>query len=147
MNLLTASDVEFERQFASGQLSPQAFDHRAHLRLAYIHLTNHGHEGAAATFREALLGFLGHHEIDPSKFHETLTLAWLAAVWHFMQRLGSSSGSDDFLQKCAVLHDPKIMMTHYSRDVLFSEEARRQFVVPDLSPIPRGAGPMTAHVT
>ncbi len=33
--------------------------------------------------------------------------------------------------------DAKIMMTHYSAEVLFSDEARAEFVEPDLEPIPR----------
>ena len=92
-------------------------------------------------FRRSLQGFLRHHRIDPAKFHETLTQAWLQAVWHFMQRAGDTSGSDDFLQRSAVLHDPNVMLTHYSRDLLFGEEARSRFVVPDLEPIPPGAVP------
>ncbi len=35
------------------------------------------------------------------------------------------------------LLDAKIMMTHYSAEVLFSEEARARFVEPNISPIPR----------
>ena len=33
--------------------------------------------------------------------------------------------------------DSKIMMTHYSAEVLFSDEARAKFVDPNLHPIPR----------
>ncbi len=32
--------------------------------------------------------------------------------------------------------DSEIMMTHYSAELIFSDEAREQFVQPDLSPIP-----------
>jgi tRNA(Glu) U13 pseudouridine synthase TruD len=64
-----------------------------------------------------------------------------------MQRFGGTTDSDDFLGKSLVLHDPKVMLTHYSREVLFSDEARRQFVVPNLDPIPRGATPSSARVT
>ena len=91
--------------------------------------------------------FLSHHQIDAAKFHETLTQAWLQAVWSFMQRFGDTVDSDAFLAKSQVLHDPTVMLTHYSREVLFSDEARRQFVVPNLDPIPRGATPSSARVT
>jgi hypothetical protein len=36
--------------------------------------------------------------------------------------------------------DTKIMLTHYSAEVLFSPEARALFVEPDLDPIPRYRG-------
>jgi hypothetical protein len=138
MNSLTEADREFERRFSSGALSPEEFGHQAHLRLAYIHLVTHGPDEAVTTFREALLGFLSHHQIGPAKFHETLTQAWLQAVWHFMQRYGDTTSADDFLQRSSVLHDSKVMLTHYSRAVLFSEEAKKQFVEPDRDPIPKG---------
>jgi hypothetical protein len=146
MNLLTNADLEFERRFAAGDLPPGDFDHRAHLRLAYIHLATHGPDEAISTFREALLGFLRHHQIDPGKFHETITQAWLQAVWHFMQRAGDTTGSEDFMLRSSVLHDPKVMLTHYSANVLFGDEARRRFIAPDLDPIPRGATP-SDHLT
>jgi hypothetical protein len=38
------------------------------------------------------------------------------------------------------LLDSKIMLTHYSATVLFSAEARGEFVEPDISPIPRYPG-------
>jgi hypothetical protein len=147
MNLLSDADVSFGRQFDAGELAPGSFDHKAHLRLAYVHLATHGPDAAVDTFRGSLQRFLNHHQIDPAKFHETLTQSWLQAVWYFMQRLGETADSDEFLGKSLVLHDPKVMLTHYSREVLFSDEARRQFVVPNLDPIPRGATPSSARVT
>ena len=136
MNLLSDDDREFGRRFDEGGVTPAQFDHRAHLRLAYVHLAHHGPEVAVDTFRHSLQGFLQRHRIDPAKFHETLTQAWLRAVWHFMQRTGDSESSEAFLAKCEALHDPKVMLSHYSERVLFSDEARRHFVAPDIDPIP-----------
>lgn len=136
MNVITVADREFERKFLSGELSPRDFDHRAHLRLAYVLLASRDPVDATLTFRESLLGFLRHHHIDAGKFHETLTQAWLQAVRHFMHRFPDTVGSEDFLQKCTLLHDPQVMLTHYTRETLYSEEARRHFIAPDLKPIP-----------
>lgn len=36
------------------------------------------------------------------------------------------------------LLDSRIMLTHYSAEVLFSDEARARFVDPDIQPIPPG---------
>jgi hypothetical protein len=140
MNLLSDEDRSFGRLFDAGDLSPAGFDHKAHLRLAYVHLATHGIDKAAVTFRESLQQYLRHHQIDPAKFHETLTQAWLQAVWYFMRRSGGTSGSDEFLARSQALHDPGIMLTHYSKEVMFSEEARRQFVMPNLDPIPCADG-------
>lgn len=136
---ISVSDLAFEQRFAAGEMSPSEFNHRAHLRLAYVHVVMHGPERAVATFREALRAFLRHHDIAPDKFHETLTQAWLQAVWLFMHRCGDVAHSEEFLERCVALHDPHVMLTHYSKDVLFGERARHEFVVPDLEPIPREA--------
>jgi hypothetical protein len=38
-----------------------------------------------------------------------------------------------------MLLDSRIMLTHYSTELLFSDKARAKFVEPDLDPIPRYA--------
>ncbi|MCA1658362.1 MAG: SET domain-containing protein-lysine N-methyltransferase, partial [Verrucomicrobiaceae bacterium] len=47
---------------------------------------------------------------------------------------------DQFLETSARVLDKNIMETHYSPERLWSEEARRQFLEPDLEPIPRHDG-------
>jgi len=140
LHQLTGIDLEFRRQFEAGELAPGDFNHRAHLRLGYVHLASQGPDQAVTSFRNALLAYLRHHKIDPNKFHETLTQAWLMAVWHFMQRAGETSGSEDFLQCSTELLDPKVMLRHYSRELLSSDDARKSFIEPDLDPIPSGVG-------
>ncbi|MEZ5501006.1 MAG: hypothetical protein R3E77_16440 [Steroidobacteraceae bacterium] len=136
MHSLTPDDHEFEQRVLLGEVRAADFDHRAHLRLAYIQIAQHGPEQAVAVFRRTLIRFLEHHGIDPVKYHETLTRAWLLAVGYFMRKAGSTSGSDDFLARCVALHEPKVMLSHYSRECLNSEAARQSFVAPDLDPIP-----------
>jgi hypothetical protein len=58
-------------------------------------------------------------------------------VDHFMHRSPDSRCADDFIDRNPVLLDSKIMLTHYSAGLLFSEAARAEFVEPDLDPIPR----------
>ncbi|MBC8119872.1 MAG: hypothetical protein H7X75_09895 [Burkholderiaceae bacterium] len=112
------------------------FNHAAHVRLAYVYLAEHDVDSATEKMRGALLNFLQHHGIPASKFHETLTHAWVLAVRHFMdQSTGTSAG--DFVAKNPALLDSKIMFTHYSASVLFSADARGSFIEPDLDPIPR----------
>lgn len=114
------------------------FDHRAHLRLAYIYLVENTKEPAIQRMRDALTGLLKHAGIDPSKkYHETLTEAWILAVHHFMNQTDNSVSADDFIEKNSIMLDSKIMLTHYSAEVLFSDEARAAFVEPNLDPIPR----------
>jgi hypothetical protein len=133
----SAADRGFRAQVETGEVSPAEFNHRAHLRLAYIYLTEVNPDAAHRRMSDALRRFLEHHGIDRSKYHETLTRAWILAVAHFMARTPHAESADSFIDQNPRLLDSKIMMTHYSAEVLFSDEARARFVEPNLSPIPR----------
>jgi hypothetical protein len=141
MNLheLSQNDRFFRAAFEAQAIAPSQFNHEAHVRLAYVYLADHDVESAVRRMREALLNFIEHNGIPRSKFHETITRAWVLAVRHFMDRSASSSATD-FLAKNPELLDSKIMLTHYSASVLFSSDARTSFVEPDLDPIPRSDG-------
>ena len=135
---LSEDDRTFRTTFEAGAVPPSQFNHEAHVRLAYIYLAEHDVDAATEKMRGALLNFLRHHGIPASKFHETLTRAWVLAVRHFMDRstvTGTSAG--DFVAQNPVLLDSKIMLTHYSARVLFSSDARASFIEPDLDPIPQ----------
>lgn len=136
-HLLSADDRAFCAQVESFEFQPAAFNHRAHLRLAYVYLTEHPTEQAYEFMRDTLRGFLTHHGVDLSKYHETMTRAWILAVRHFMEATSSAQSADDFIEQHPEMLDSKIMMTHYSAEVLFSDEARATFVEPNLEPIPR----------
>jgi hypothetical protein len=133
---LSADDRNFRSAFENFTVAPSQFNHEAHVRLAYIYLVESDVESAVQRMREALLNFIEHNGIPRSKFHETITRAWVLAVRHFMNK-SSSTSFHDFIAKSQVLLDSKIMLTHYSASVLFSSDARASFVEPDLDPIPR----------
>ena len=131
-------DERFREAFLNGAVTTAQFDHRAHVRLAYVFLVDEDVDEAVARMRSALLAFIGHHGVDPAKYHETITRAWILAVRHFMDRTPQSASADEFIAINPVLLDTRIMLTHYSADLLFSSEARARFVEPDLQPIPTG---------
>lgn len=133
---LSTDDLQLRRAFEAGAFPREDFNHRAHVRLAYAYLVDHEADAAVEAMRAALLGFLRHHGIPPAKYHETLTRAWVLAVAHFMARSTGAPSADAFIDANPELLDSKIMLTHYSASVLFSDEARAQFVQPDIDPIP-----------
>lgn len=136
-HLTSSSDEAFLADLESARLEPGQFDHRAHLRAAYSYLAAADSDRATERMRDTLLGFLKHHGVDPSKYHETITRAWILAVRHFMQRTPAAQSADEFIDANPQLLDPEIMLTHYSAELLFSPRARAEFVEPDLGPIPR----------
>jgi hypothetical protein len=138
-HLLSPEDEAFRAQFESCEFPAADFNHREHLRLAYIYLvdTVNDTETASRLMREAIHGFLEHLGVGPAKYHETITRAWILAVRHFMEATPDSDSAASFIEQNPVMLDSKIMMTHYSAELLFSDEARAEFVQPNLDPIPR----------
>ena len=136
MHGLSRDDRQFARAFERCEISPDAFDHRAHVRLAYVYLCEHTVVDAVDRMREALLRFLAHLGVDTGKYHETMTRAWILAVAHFMAESAPCASAAAFMEANPRLLDPKIMLTHYSAEVLFSPTARQSFVRPDIQSIP-----------
>lgn len=133
---LSLDDQRFRERFEAFRVTPAEFNHRAHVRLAYIYLVENSPEAALERMRAALLGFLRHNGVEVSKYHETLTRAWILAVRHFMEDSPPARSSEAFIERSPALLDSRIMMTHYSAEVLFSPEARGRYVEPDIDPIP-----------
>jgi RimJ/RimL family protein N-acetyltransferase len=134
---LSREDLAFRRAFEACQTAPADFDHAAHVRLAYSYLCENSLEESVQRMKSSLMAFLRHYGIGESKYHETLTRAWIMAVNHFMQQSSASADSAaSFIASNSQLLDSKIMLTHYSAEVLFSAAARQAFVQPDIQSIP-----------
>lgn len=134
---LSAQDRAFRTAFEAGEFPLGEFGHRAHVRLAYVDLAEYDTDTAHQLMRSALLTFLWYHGVDLSKYHETMTRAWVLAVRHFMELSPGCESSEAFMAVNPRALDSRVMMTHYSAEVLFSDAARARFVEPDRSPIPR----------
>ncbi|HEX7026806.1 MAG TPA: hypothetical protein VF268_06160 [Gammaproteobacteria bacterium] len=134
---ISVEDQSFRSAFETCSIFPEEFNHRAHIRLAYIYLCEDELDAAYQKMRRSLQMFLNHHGVDPAKYHETMTRAWIMAVRYFMGRSSSAASADNFIESNPELLDSKIMLTHYSNEALFSDEARSVFVEPDLDPIPK----------
>jgi hypothetical protein len=130
-------DEDFRRAFEACEVDPARFDHAAHVRLAYIYLCDCPADDAVHRMKAALLAFLTHLGIGHGRYHETITRAWVMAVDHFMKKSPAACPSASaFMAANPALLDSRIMLTHYSAELLFSPEARRRFVPPDIQAIP-----------
>ncbi|PIQ47885.1 MAG: hypothetical protein COW03_13155 [Cytophagales bacterium CG12_big_fil_rev_8_21_14_0_65_40_12] len=128
------SDDQFEAQFRSLTFVPAHFSHEAHLRLAWIHIRKYGVDKAAENIAEQILAFansLGESAI----YNKTLTVAAVKAVNHFYLR--SKTGNfKEFIDEFPQLkHEFKQLIgSHYSLDIFNSEEAKAEYLQPDLIP-------------
>lgn len=137
LHRVSSDDLAFARDFEAFRVAPEAFNHAAHVRLAYIYLCEVPVDAACERMKTALLAFLDHLGVDATKYHETITRAWIMAVAHFMNESSACASAAAFMAENPRLLDSKIMLQHYSAEVLFSPKAREEFVQPDVSPIPK----------
>jgi hypothetical protein len=115
------TDAEFLRALEDGTFPKEALTHREHLRLAVLV------EDPRAIIQRyvAQLGL-------SAKYNETLTLAWMRLV-----ALHRAKTLDELLRHAPQLLDSSLPLRHWSRDLLFSERARAEWVEPDLAPLPQ----------
>lgn len=133
-NHFELSDREFEGQFASGTFDPALFSHEAHLRLAWIHVTNYGETIAIQNVSNQLKQFVtivGAHD----KYNHTLTVAAVKAVHHFVRK-SQSATFQDFISEFPRLkyNFKELMAVHYGVDIYHSSDAKAVFIAPDLVP-------------
>jgi len=105
--MISPQDTAFKEQVEACTFPIPKFDHRAHLRLAYIYLVENETDEAIREMR------------------------------YFMGKTEESDSADRFINSNPEILDSKIMITHYSAEVLFSDKARIEFVEPNLDPIPK----------
>ncbi|MGJ7913945.1 hypothetical protein ACI48D_00505 [Massilia sp. LXY-6] len=124
------TDQEFIDTFTAGQLAPAGFDHRAHLRAAFLLLRDRPFLEACVAMRDglqALAGKLG----KPDLYHETMTVAFMALV---AER--APPGPDDwdaFIEAHPELCERGLLDSYYSTALLASGAARTRFILPDRS--------------
>jgi len=128
------TDLEFESSFKNCTLNPEIFSHEAHLRLAWIHITKYGEEAAIQNICTQLIKFVEFAGAK-GKYNQTLTIAAIKAVYHFINKSGSDTFQDFILEFPRLKYNFKDLMNiHYKVDIFNSEKAKKEFVEPDLVP-------------
>lgn len=115
--------------------SPDRFGHREHVRVAWLLLARHGVAAGGDAFAMGLRRFAAAHGV-PDKYHETLTRFWLRLVAHAMDVRPELSDPDEFVGAFPLLLDKSLPERHWSFEVLWSDQARRAFVEPDVLALP-----------
>jgi len=130
----TATEIEaVVSGFESCGTGGDDFKHREHLTVAVSYLSVSTQKQAADKMRMGLLRFLAHHRVGSEKYNETLTMFWVAMV---RQTLGEIGPDSSLVEKCnrviEVLGNPALAFDYYSKELLWSDEARKGCVKPDL---------------
>jgi hypothetical protein len=146
----TGEILEVVRGFEARMLPRDAWTHAAHLTVALWYVLQFDWPDAVARVRRGIKRYNEAHGIlaTPSGgYHETLTIFWLRVVRSFLESdlnegrslvalandLVASAGSD-------------LPLTFYTRELLFSPEARAGWVEPDLKFL-AGVEEVRSHAT
>jgi hypothetical protein len=127
--------IALVQSLESCEIEPAAFNHRAHLTVALWYLSQSScFEEAANKMRVGLLRFLSHNKLHG--YNETITLFWLKVLKCFLDRRKDGNGFVELTNESVEFYsDSKIIFRHYSRERLMSDEAKANWIEPDLKPM------------
>jgi hypothetical protein len=134
------NDDEHLRQFEDQSLPLGCWNHRAHLKVAYLYLTRFPFDEALRRMRAGVRAYNTAHGITDSPasgYHETMTCAWLHLVHTTLRQFGPSASADAFFDAQTQLSQKRSLLLFYSRDLIMSAAAKVSFIAPDLAPLPR----------
>ena len=127
---------ELVRAFESCTLGKEEWTHEAHLTVGCYYLIHHPLGVAKNLMGDGICWLNDKHgtpNTDTSGYHETITHFWLTAISGY---LNTSEGELDLITLVnAMLNefsDRNLPLKKYSRELLFSPRARREYVEPDL---------------
>lgn len=127
-------------QFCQKTLPKSQWTHEAHLRVGLWHVLRHGGDEALGLLRTRIQAFneaTGVANTDTSGYHETITRFYVVLFAWFLAKDPANRELEDLADE--VLRrfgDRQLLLKWYTRERLFSVEARRTWVEPDLQTLP-----------
>jgi hypothetical protein len=135
----TEEDIaELVASFEAATISRDDWKHREHLIVALYYVSHFDIEIAIDKMRGGILNLLANGfgvNLDKEMpYHETITVFWIKSVADFH----ASTNGKTIVEKVDEMvsrFDKDDPLKFYTRERLFSDEARARFVAPDLIPI------------
>lgn len=137
------NDDDFIGQFEACTLPFDQWHHRAHVKLAYLYLIRHGFWVALEKLRNGIRAYNAANKVpdEPTRgYHETQTRFWLSLIETTVEEYGPLPTSDEFFDFHPQLSQTKVHRLFYSRSLFLSPLAKREFVEPDLTALPKPVG-------
>jgi hypothetical protein len=135
----TGEMLELVRRFEDCTLPREEWTHAAHLTVALWHLLQFDWPEALARVRRGIKRYNAAHGIVTTPtggYHETLTIFWLRTVRAYLEAERNEARALVHLaNELAATADKGLPLRHYTRERLFSPEARATWVEPDLEPL------------
>jgi hypothetical protein len=137
------NDAEFLKAFESLTLPFDQWTHRAHVKTAFLYLSQHPFDESLAKLRSGIKAFNAHHNVPDgptSGYNETTTVAFLHLIAATMAAYNGTIAAPDADAFCDT--HPQLMTRHalrlfYSPQRRMHPDAKQKFIEPDLAPLPR----------
>lgn len=138
----TRNDQRLLEQFEDLTLPFEEWTHRAHVRVAYLLLEQHGLAEGTRRLRDGIQAYNAANKVPEGPlmgYNETTTVAF-ARIVHAVSRAYAQShpvaGSEAFCDMHPQLLSKHILRLFYSPERRILPEAKHTFVEPDLAPLP-----------
>lgn len=131
---MSISDSEFLNQFEALTLDPKYFSHNGHLRLAWLYLNSSDLNEAIDKVTTGISNYANSLGAT-DKFQHTLTEAIVRIMAMRIEKHPTNSFASFLQANPDLVKDIwGVVGTYYSSETLNSEQAKKQFVEPDLKP-------------
>ena len=128
--------LELAKAFEERTLPKSEWTHAAHLVVGLYYCYHHPLGVAKNLMSDGIYWLNDAHgtpNTETSGYHETITVFWLRTVANFMEKTGREHGLANLANNLiAFCSDTNLPLKYYSRERLFSTEARLNYVEPDL---------------
>lgn len=134
-----AEIYELLRLFETGTIGRDEWRHAEHLVVALCYLKESTLEEATDKMRSGIFNLLRAFEVDLKKempYHETITVFWMRTAYAYML-MNENLSFVEMANGLCELFDKDHPLKFYSRELLFSDRARAEFVEPNLAPLPQ----------
>jgi hypothetical protein len=126
-------DRELVEAFEAGVAPPDGFHHAQHVRVAWYYLQHRPLLDALGRFQTRLRAF-AEAQGKPDLYHETITTAYVFLINQRVQENGGDARPWEVFAADNVdllSWKPSILQRYYRDETLWSDRARRTFVMPD----------------
>lgn len=131
------NEIEIKKlveSFENGTISRESWGHTEHLVVGLYYVWNSDFDTALNKMRFGIFNLLEAFGVDRTKedpYHETLTHFWIKTLDDYK----NSKLENSLIENCREIiasFDSDYPLKFYSRELLFSDKARKEFVVADL---------------
>jgi hypothetical protein len=136
-------DAELLKQFQDLTLPFDQWTHRAHVKMAYVHLNKYPFDEALTHICDGIRRYNAHNNVPESEtsgYNQTTTCAFfhlIAAVMHAYKSTHRVTTADEFCDMHPQLMSKHILRFFYSPQRRMHPQAKTEFIQPDLAPLPK----------